>query len=286
MSIFKTLFSRRKIKGLHLELHIPDPDADADADADTDTDADTDADADDKELFESRCIRHSPETLNSLEHDTEKKIRYITIQLNAAKNLNILDISNVPLYSIPDISDLANSLTEFYCYNCCLQTLPDLSKCTKLSILDCHLGKLEIIPQLPDSITKLDFSHNEVSRVCNFPHSLMKLYCNYNKLNNLDGLSKLINLLLVWCGYNCITFIPILPSIVILRCEHNSITELDLTKSTNLKRVNCSYNMISCLIVPNSLQYLYCFNTLINEGAIPNFIKIVRRKDKINRCVF
>lgn len=114
--------------------------------------------------------------------------------------------------------------------------------------------------------------------------SLTSLFCNSNRLTNLDvsnnlsltGLSCFSNLLTsliisnnvaltyINCGYNQLTGLDVSQNIGLteLTCDQNKITALDLSNNLVLRKLICYTNQLAGLDVSNNteLQELYCQN--------------------------
>ena len=71
-------------------------------------------------------------------------------------------------------------LKIFCCNNCNLTKLPDLPN--TLTKLDCNLNNLTELPNLPNSLTDLCCYNNNLTKLLNLPNSLKYLYCYNNNL--------------------------------------------------------------------------------------------------------
>jgi Leucine-rich repeat (LRR) protein len=188
-----------------------------------------------------------------------------------------------------------------------LKKLPDLSRFTKLTILDCSHNELTSLPStkgfFPDSLQSLYCDNNNLislpstlgslnslkylycgnnkltSLPNNLPHSLRYLFCENNELTSLpDNLPILVQLN---CSYNCLTSLPSkLRDLEILNCSNNNLTHLPDTLPDTLEQLNCSYNNLTYLpdTLPNTLEQLNCsYNQLTSlpstEGCLPNSLK-------------
>ncbi len=155
------------------------------------------------------------------------------------------------------------------CKNCYLTNITYICMNFKNLIkLNCSLGLISELDNLPNGLEELDCSYNRITCVNNLPKSLKKLRCSGNKITSLDNLP---NITYLNCSNNNLTKLDNLPnSLEYLNCENNQIQNLEFLP--NLKFLNCSSNKINSLDgLPNSLEYLDCEKNLITSlDNLPN----------------
>ncbi len=94
-------------------------------------------------------------------------------------------------------------------------------------------------------------------------------------ISNLNGVQYFTSLTVLYCDYNFLTSLPILPnSLQILYCEQNSLTSLP-TLPNSLKYLDCHINSLNNLpALPNTLQHLSCSNNSITSlPTLPNSLQ-------------
>jgi len=132
---------------------------------------------------------------------------------------------------------------------------------------------------LPDAITDLDCSGNELESLPELPKSLKRLICSGNRLTELPSLPSTLRVL--DCSKNYLETMPPICHITTLDnliCNENLLRELpELPKQ--LKGLSCYANQLTYLPdLPDSLNLLWPqFNTRWN----PVFMKIVENEDPI-----
>ena len=99
---------------------------------------------------------------------------------------------------------------------------------------------------------------------------VIKLNCKCNKLTEIKGLDKLVNLENLLCGFNELIEIKGLDKLVNLRrldCYSNQLTELDLSKLVNLEMLYCSFNKLTELDLSKlvNLECLSCHNNKLTK---------------------
>ena len=177
--------------------------------------------------------------------------------------------------------------------------LSNLTKYIKLKHFNCSDYNLNKLPDLPNSLIKLDCSFNNLTKLPNLPNSLINLDCCFNNIIELPNLPNSLEYLN--CVENNLTELPNLPnSLIELSCSNNNLTELpDLPNS--LIELYCSHNNLSELPdLPNSLIELYfkgnnlTYHNLeikfinekinfINETNLKN--RIIKRMKLLNRTL-
>jgi len=100
---------------------------------------------------------------------------------------------------------------------------------------------------------------NQMNTECPEIVNEIYLYLSYFYIEDLTGIEYFVNLEVLNCSENSLSWLPNLPSsIQYLYCEYNNLTELpDLPAS--LKYLYCSYNDLTSLPqLPSSLLELWC----------------------------
>ena len=113
------------------------------------------------------------------------------------------------------------------------------------------------------TIKKLSINNKQIidlTGIQNFV-SLEELYCNNNKLTNLD-LSKNQNLLILDCSFNNLSSLDVSSNLALTTfgCVGNLLNSIDVSKNLNLIGLVCSANNLSVLDLTNNtkLEYLRC----------------------------
>lgn len=150
-------------------------------------------------------------------------------------------------------------------YNPGLQTIPDISGLTNLTIIGLDSNGLIALPNLSTLV------------------NLRILSCHDNFLTSLPSLSGLTNLEVLFVHHNNLTSIPDLSSQIKLAefmCSDNPITSLpDFTNLVKLKNFICQRTAISALPSLNNcvlLQYFVCTdNNMVSLPAMNNCTQLV-----------
>ena len=124
-----------------------------------------------------------------------------------------------------------------------------------------------LLPSLPNTLTLLFCSGNNIVFLPTLPASLDNLTCNNDGIISLPALPSSLSSL--HCNINHLTKLPELPaSLLKLFCSNNLITSLPELPST-LNTLDVSGNPISCLpLLPDLIQSLNYSFTYIN--CLPN----------------
>ena len=143
----------------------------------------------------------------------------------------------------------------------------NLLKLTKLIIAGAsHAEKWSItkIENLPQGITTLDISYNQISQIENLPKGIRILNIRSNQINKLENLPQNISILNI--GSNQINQLENLPqSISQLKIHSNQISKLE-NLSQNINSFNISYNHVCKLEnLPQSIYRLNIRNNQINK---------------------
>ena len=117
-------------------------------------------------------------------------------------------------------------------------------------------------------ITNFDTNNdNEIS----YSEALVPLNmnCAAMGISSLSGIEYFSNLVILYCNENNLSTLDIsaLSSLQYLFCQSNNLTSLDLSNNINLGYCDCSYNSISTLDMGDcsGLQYLDCMNNSLSS---------------------
>jgi len=96
---------------------------------------------------------------------------------------------------------------------------------------------------------------------------IKEINCRYQKLTDLIGIEKLINLRELSCSNNQLRELDVSKNIKlrILFCDNNQLIELDVNE--NLISLHCYNNQLTKLDVTKNinLKYLYCYSNRLTE---------------------
>ena len=176
-------------------------------------------------------------------------------------------MNEIPDYNIQEI-ELWNYSNQTR--NIILSNLKNYIKLKKFKCSICNLRKL---PELPNSLIRLDCSFNNLTELPVLPNSLILLNCGNNKLTELPKLPNTLTHL--YCNNNNnLTELPELPySLINLECYNNNLTELPDLINPFIKV--WSYN--------NDLTYLNEDIKTINETNSKN--RTIKRMKLLNRTL-
>lgn len=178
------------------------------------------------------------------------------IQLTEANNFSAgLDISNLAITDLTGLEAFTN-ITSFNCFNVGLTAL-DVSSNQSLKTLYCNNNQLiSLNISSLSNLTILQCNHNQLSGLDVSNNVLLReLYCIDNEIGSLN-LSMLLDIRVLYCAENNIVSINLpngssAPGLNRLRCEHNSITALDLSAYPILDYLDCSNNVLTELDISN-----------------------------------
>ena len=86
-----------------------------------------------------------------------------------------------------------------------LNSSSDSYKFSGETILYCGFNKLIELPELPQSLIKINCYDNNLTKLPELPQLLKNLWCNYNELTELPQLPQSLEIL--WCNDNPIQYI-------------------------------------------------------------------------------
>ena len=102
--------------------------------------------------------------------------------------------------------------------------------------------------------------------------------CKTQKLTNLIGIEKLINLEYLFCQHNQLTELDLSKNIKLeyLSCHDNQLTQLYLSKNIKLRYLSCNNNQLIELHLNKNvnLRWLYCYNNQLTELDLSNNTKL------------
>lgn len=109
-------------------------------------------------------------------------------------------------------------------------------------LLDISNQGLRYLPHIPEYITELDCSNNQIENIYgkNLLASLKKLNCSHNNLSVLSCLPSTLS----WldCSHNLLTNIDHIPfTLKYLYCDYNRFTRIR-NLPHNMTELNCAYN--------------------------------------------
>lgn len=130
-------------------------------------------------------------------------------------------------------------------------------------------NQLTSLPELPDTITSLNFYTNKLKSLpAQLPPKLSYLNVSYNELTSLPQLPTTLTTL--FCENNQLKELPSLtPNLRALGCSHNELTELPQLPSS-LNNIFCSNNFLAELpALPAILNELKIDNNFLNVFVDP-----------------
>lgn len=215
-------------------------------------------------------------------------LSYLSIQKNnitkfpdLSKNtkLTSLIVKSNPFTSIPQIN-LPN-LEYLDISNLNLSRLPDISLLKNLKQLDCYSNKLTAFPDFSvyDSLTMIDASTNQISTFPSLPSSIRKVYLDNNQLYTLPDLSNYSNLTEVRLYNNNLTFEDLVPLTQnqnfqsVYKLIPQNVVRIAQTKSIVENQKVCLAANIDLSLPDVSVQWFqnstFCYNT--NSFCIDTF---------------
>lgn len=207
----------------------------------------------------------------------EIKCKDETIEFDCSENR----LSKIP----PDV--LPHKLIKLYCHkNPRLSKLPTILP-ENLSEIICHSNALiKLPPVLPPHVTVLNCHDNKLTKLPPTIHTLSTmtyLNCSYNQISRLPDLPP--SLTYLNCSCNRLTKLPDLPhSLIMLHCHSNELEEFPFILSLMIKEIHCWDNKLNKLsqILPPELTVLNCHgNKLIELPELPS--SLIELDFSINR---
>jgi len=147
-------------------------------------------------------------------------------------------------------------------------------------IIDWGDGTAKDVSRFSEKVSIQDYKHNysgKSSNVINiYGENIKNLNCSghsgYQEMSALD-VSMCATLANLDCGYNQLTYLNVNnASLEELRCQHNELSNLDLSGAVALKRLDCGENQLTSLDLCNNkaLKYLQCNDNQIEYLDIRN----------------
>mgnify|MGYP000139953861 CR=1 FL=1 len=158
----------------------------------------------------------------------------------------------------------------------CIITLLFINTITQAQIVD-----------IPDANFKNALINDEVADLGNFfyedvdtnndgeiqvseAEAVIGLNVNYYDISSMEGIEYFINLIILECEDNLLTSLDIAQNINLsgLYCGSNSITELDVTQNINLGFLLCYGNMLTTLDITQNINLIHINFSLNNVAEI------------------
>ncbi len=139
-----------------------------------------------------------------------------------------------------------------------------------LKTLNCSNTPIVMLPALSDSLVRLECSNIGLTVMPSLPSKLNYLNCNNNQLTNFPTLPS--SLSTIYCSYNVISTFPALPAeLRLLMCDNNLLTTLPILPS-KLGNLKCYNNLLTSIPnFPDSLTYVDCHtNQLTSLPSLPD----------------
>jgi Leucine-rich repeat (LRR) protein len=163
-----------------------------------------------------------------------------------SEDVEIIDLSNENLTSLPDLSRFYN-LQELYIYCNRIKQIHSLP--STLRVFSCRRNYLTLLPPLPPNLEFFNCTVNQLTSLPALPLSLHTLYCNNNNLTSLPQLPP--NLKIMHCWENQLTSMPCLPPTMLsLHCNHN--------------------RLYSFYYVPENLELIFDHNPIYDAISFPD----------------
>jgi len=192
---------------------------------------------------------------------------------------------NCSMNKLTSLDNLPQGLTKLDCSDNQLTSLYNLPQgLTKLDCSDNNLINLDNLAMVqrtegPDAVNSLarvpkgpDAGIKDACVFCNLPQSLTYLDCSKNQLTSLDNLPQ--GLTELRCSNNKLTSLDNLPqSLTKLICWNNQLTSLDIANCHKLEYLNCGDNNfpeeMETILNNNNLTIQEKINKLIDGCLIP-----------------
>lgn len=185
-----------------------------------------------------------------------------------------VDLSNLNLESMPELSEEILNTQYLFLNDNNFKNL-NLENFKNLKVLDISNNPIERIQYLPDSLVELACNECDLKFIIGHKN-LNKLYCNKNKLEELNEYPSLIDL---ECQYNILSKINTFENLEELTCNNNPLIEI--CNQPKLIHLECNDTLISNL--PNimgKIKTINIINTKINQiPYIDSLLNIATKKD-------
>ena len=164
-------------------------------------------------------------------------------------DITILDLSYKELTELPDISRFTE-LTEFYCYNNYLTTIPPLNP--RIRVVYCHNNRLTSLPPFNPELRVVYCHNNRLTSLPPFNPGLEIVFCCNNRLTSLPPFNP--ELRVVYCYNNELDILPPLNDLLVeLQCQHNKLILIPRL-TPNLELFYSNHNPIYDIIQSNDIS--------------------------------
>lgn len=187
------------------------------------------------------------------------KSKNLELRIKEAEDTNYLDLDNLKLEVMPDLSSKFKNINYLFINNNNLKII-DLSFFQSLSVVDISDNPIKEINYLPSEIQELNCNNCNIEKICE--HQIIKkIHCENNKITIIEKYPLLEDL---QCGKNKIKYISSLEKLKDLSCFENPITKIDFLP--NLKILNCDKTLLEGEInFAPLLTHLTCNDTKISD---------------------
>lgn len=207
------------------------------------------------ELVEMRCDRCMIDTLTFSDKLEELVCNYNNLtRLECSPRMRLLECNG---QNIEVLANLPSTLITLHCSDNEISQL-DLRACSQLEVLYCNNNYLTHI-ECSSRMRLLECKGQSIEVLENLPSTLTWLHCSDNKISQLD-LRACSQLNTLRCSFNRLETIDVsnLGCLQVYECEHNRLTTLGVLPSS-IEELICSYNNITSLgQLPVSLVKLEC----------------------------
>ena len=153
-----------------------------------------------------------------------------------------------------NIDKYQDDITRISFGNKDIKEISNLSRFYKLDTLFCPYNQLITLPNLPNTLIRLECSNNQITVLPLLPDTLKILYCSHNQLKKLPLLPN--NLKRLDCSYNQLEEISLIPNTLIdICCYKNNLILLPILSPT-LEYINYMFNPIHDLIKSEDFQII------------------------------
>ena len=187
-----------------------------------------------------------------------------------------LDLSYFGLKRLPDISRFTK-LELLDCSNNYITMLPSLSENTNLEILVCRYNLITEIHSLNFKLERLDCRYNSlVTLPSKWPPLLEFVSCSNNRLQSIPAFGK--SIVFMDCSNNAISRLPVLnEKLEILFCQNNLLTELPLF-GPNVDVLDCSNNPLCFYYPSQDISVINVIQKFRRCFYIGKFCAVVRKR--------
>jgi Leucine-rich repeat (LRR) protein len=200
--------------------------------------------------------------LINLGYDNSLDSLVVTSNISNLDTLVIIGFSGFRITNLSGIEDFSN-LQYLDCSDNNIETL-DLNSNNNLKYLDCSSNSLESLRiDSLNALYTLKCSFNNLNELNTDGNgSLTALECISNNIGSLDLVNNIF-LAEVRCGHNDLSELDLSSlDLYLLQCEHNPITEINLTNNTSLQHLTCHDNLLQTINLNDNsdLEWLSILN--------------------------